>query len=372
MNFSSDNSSCPNGFKPLVSEMNPIWIHHAAASFAYLITIFNILVICMFMKCKILTPATIILMCLAVTDTLAAITQSLPWHFGLLFGLILPTLDLHYSLVGETFCGFFTIVQGPLFYTFNDASILLTTFLGVIKAMAIRFPLYFRTSFNIKLTISIVFMCFAAAAAIELYPVFSFAFYTDDNGMCCQNDVILRYFNQYSVVGQWILPIVFIVSFVCLGCSTSYIIGKLLCCKTKSGAIKISHVVRNRHRKIGISVVSITVVFILSESLDLIHVLSPLTTFVFGLQDVYEFPIFRNAFQYQRLIQEIGYASNFVIYLITSEELRGNLFKMVSCRCSQMLRRRPQRASGSASMFVWTMPETLTKYSRSSVGSEHD
>lgn len=341
------NSTCPDHYEFYSREItHHVWTHHVCGAFAYLIALFNVLVVSMFVKSRNITPTSIILMCLAVTDTLAAFCQSFPWQFGLILGLIKNAgTNVH---VRAGYCEFFALVEAPLFYAFNDTSILLTTQLCIIKVMALQFPIWFRLNMtNKKAMITSTFLALFAFV-LELHPVFTFRFEADESGLCCYNKDFSGYYYAYTVVGLWILPMIYLVASISLIFSSTFIAAKLFCCRNGIDLFQISEQARRRHRNVTISVIAITIVFLISETLDFVCILSPMMTTIFDLPDVYESDWFKTIFQYQRLILEIGYASNFVIYIITCEEFRRNIRKMLTCKGNDIVKKAPTKRSVNA------------------------
>lgn len=335
-------STCPDGYMPATVDTADPWIHHVTASLAYVIGLFNALVIYMFLKSKSRTPVSMILLCLAISDTITAICQGLPKHFGLVFGLI-EKPGIEFSSIRHEYCFFLLIVSSPLFYMMNDISMLLTTFLGLIKLLAIQFPLWFRINIKKRTVLTVVVIIALAAMAIELHPVIMFDFLQDAEGLCCNNVAFADYVYEYSVVGQWILPFIYLISFISMITSTTMIISKLFCCRPNASLVQVSDHTRAKHKKMAVNIVLITVIYLLTETMDFIIVLSPMITFVFGLPDVFHYEIFRIAIRYQRIILAMGFASNFLIYLSTGREFRQNLKSLFACDIDRRLKRTSTR-----------------------------
>ncbi|CAG2258157.1 unnamed protein product [Mytilus edulis] len=325
------NSTCPDGYYMYTLDTIGSWSFHVGAAMAYIIAIFNVLVVYMFIKTKNITPTTVIFIGLAFTDTLSALFLSLPRHYGIIMNYI-SQIDTLNSKIRYEYCTFLIIAEGPLFFAIHDVSIFFTTMLGVIKSLAIQFPIWFKINVGKRIPVMMSLIFLATSISLEMHPVLTFSFQSDLDGWCCNNEAYSTYFYEYSVVGQWVLPIIYLTAFITMIITTGFIVGKLTCCRSSISMVQISDAARQRFRRVSIIVVIITVVFIISEILDFVLIISPLLVFVFGLPDVFESKWYSEAFRYQRLILETGMGSLFFIYLTTSNELRNNLKGLLTCK----------------------------------------
>ncbi|CAC5362726.1 unnamed protein product [Mytilus coruscus] len=329
--YENVNSTCPEGYFMYTLDTAGTWSFHVGAAMAYIIAIFNALVVYMFIKTENITPTTIIFIGLAFSDTISALCLSLPRHYGIIMNYI-AQIDTPSSKIRYEYCTFFVIAEGPLFFAIHDVSIFFTTMLGVMKSLAIQFPIWFKINVGKKLPFIFSLIFLATSVGLEMHPVLTFSFRSDLDGWCCNNEGYSTYFYEYSVVGQWVLPIIYLTAFIIMITTTCFIVGKLTCCRSSISMVQISDAARQRFRRVSIIVAIITLVFIISEILDFVLITSPLLVFVFGLPDVLESEWFFEAFRYQRLILETGMGSLFFIYLTTSKELRDNLRELLTCK----------------------------------------
>lgn len=325
------NSTCPEGFQLYTTDTLEIWTFYFRGPLSLIIAVFNILVVGMFVRTNMFTPATILFISIAFSDTIAAFCQSLPKYGELLFGNI-GGKGTEFSTIRYEMCSFLVIVEGPLYYSMHDMSILLTTMLGIIKVLAMKFPFWFRSNVGKKVPIVGTVVIFVATLSLEMYPVYEFSFLSDDEGWCCNNEAYAQYFFAYSIVGKWVVPLMYVTSFIIIILSSAYVALKLTCCRSDMMQSNISDKTRKRNRQSAINFVLITVIFVFTEILDFLCVLSPVMTFVFGYDDIFEYEWYKNAFRYSQSLIEIGFASNFAIYLATSRDLRNNLKDMLLCR----------------------------------------
>lgn len=72
------------------------WVVHTGAGLTYLVIIMNLFVIYLFLKTENISPSTIVIAALAMSDGLSAMCAFLPKHFGYLLNQI-ETRDVFYS-----------------------------------------------------------------------------------------------------------------------------------------------------------------------------------------------------------------------------------------------------------------------------------
>lgn len=160
-----------------------------------------------------------------------------------------------------------------------------------------------------------------------------------DGKSCGTSDIVFtvrRHETQYMITS--------IIMYVCIAIMvicTIYICCKLTICRDRIQS-NIQRKLQERNRRSAIIVVLICIIFILSEA---IHVVA---TIIFSDANSSDVPAFaQNAVQFVLISWEIGFALNFVVYLILSKQLRNKImtcFKRI-CFCKKTAKTRDSSTS---------------------------
>ncbi|CAC5408599.1 unnamed protein product [Mytilus coruscus] len=271
------------------------------------------------------SATTIFLSCLALSDTLTALLRSLPnfivyqlyYHY---IGFIRHTPRLH--LIGYSFCIMFNLAI-EMSNGFHLLSVFITTLLCMQKAVALLFPLW--SNAHLDKASSLKGFCFVLIFTLLLYlPISYFQIYTfnDVDGSCCKDQKRLidifdlyRYFYLTSnIVTLFALSVV-------LACSVN-IICKLTCIR-KNLPWTDNFAIRRRNIKSAITVLLISIIFILSESMYALSVLLYVQWDSDSGEAISE--LYFEVRRYSDISLLIGFSLNFVVYLVMSEQLRKRI-----------------------------------------------
>ncbi|VDI24910.1 Hypothetical predicted protein [Mytilus galloprovincialis] len=288
------------------------------------ITVVNVFVISIFLKNENRSATTILLSCLAVSDTLTALLRSLPNFivyqlFYDYIGFIRHTPRLY--LIGYSFSILFNLAI-EMSNGFHLLSVFITTLLCMQKAVALLFPFWSSSHLD---KASLKGFWFVLILTLLLYlPISYFQIYTfnDVNGSCCKDQkklIDIFDFYRYFYLTSNIITL-FALSVV-LACSV-YITCKLTCIR-KNLPWTDNFAIRRRNIKSAITVMLISVIFIFSESMYILSIILYVQWDSDSGEALSE--LYFNVRQYSDISLLIGFSLNFVVYLVMSEQLRKRI-----------------------------------------------
>lgn len=289
------------------------------------ITVVNVFVISIFLKNENRSATTILLSCLAVSDTLTALLRSLPNFivyqlFHDYIGFIRHTPRLY--LIGYSFSILFNLAI-EMSNGFHLLSVFITTLLCMQKAVALLFPFWSSSHLD---KASLKGFWFVLILTLLLYlPISYFQIYTfnDVNGSCCKDQkklIDIFDFYRYFYLTSNIITL-FALSVV-LACSV-YITCKLTCIR-KNLPWTDNFAIRRRSIKSAITVLLISVIFIFSESMYILSIILYVQWDSESGEALSE--LYFDVRQYSDISLLIGFSLNFVVYLVMSEQLRKKNF----------------------------------------------
>ena len=128
------------------------WILHVQCAFAGEIVFINCVIVAIFLRPQNITPVTILLSALAISDLTSAVFSNLPNVIAYYFyqndlernAASTPLWDRKYPE-----CVVFSVIE-DMSYMFHMMSVLITTLLCIQKAAVLKFPLWGKTHLNNK------------------------------------------------------------------------------------------------------------------------------------------------------------------------------------------------------------------------------
>ena len=317
-NLTSQNDwiSTTNIFLLSITVTPASWIIHFGAIITYIVISSNTVIMSAFLRKEIISPSTILLTGLAFSDTMSAICVFLPKHFGFLFNQLeyissdnsTPIIVSKYP-----FCGFIFWMDSVLISAFHLISLMLTTFLTLQKTFVIAFPLRTKRFINKNSSRVCVICTFITLLVVYIVYGSMFKFHKGNNNVCeiRFESWVTDYFFKYTF---YLASIIYISATILLTLCSLYIFTKLTRYRPELQKTQ-SPLARNIHRRSAVIVVSIVVIFILSELLSMLCIYQITFTDSQSMCD--------NAFyDYSDLTLVGGFAANYFVYLVMSKQLR--------------------------------------------------
>lgn len=298
------------------------WVPHVGAALAYVLVIQNIIIIRIFLRKELLSPVSILLSMLALSDTLSVFCWFVPEHIGSLFGYFNGSSFGSYSIITSfyeqyPFCVIAYISRNILSSGFHSTAIIITTTLGIQKTIVLLCPVSSKSCFNTNKCAAIfVFNVFILCLGLEIPYAMFFGFSPISGGKCCKSlkmdpFTVEAFFDFSHHLRSGILLISILLQLL----TTIYITSKLTC--RRNTLWRDSKAVRRRNRRSTIIVIYITAIFILSE------LPSVLVSTCLELRIATHFTGY--TLQYLPLIISFGCFFNFWLYLIMSQRFRNEL-----------------------------------------------
>ncbi|CAG2189118.1 unnamed protein product [Mytilus edulis] len=298
------------------------WIIFTQFGLAAECAIVNTIVIVIFLHPKNRTPSTILLSALAATDCLTAIISQIPYFVAYIF---------HYDELFVDEDGYFggwlwpelyssCIVFTPLSnisFGFHTISICLTVMLNIQKVVALQFPLWTMLNVGNKSTVSVICLIFIVVVSMFAWVTVSDSrtLFKGEDDACCYKDPL----NANDIEGFTTATKVFmIVAVLVVILCTAYICVKLWTLGRNIQRTR-NPISQRKTRLSALIVVIVSVVFILSEVLNILRAInqSRLVPFVLMIEMIND--------SFILLSWQIGFSFNFVIYLMMSGNLRNTL-----------------------------------------------
>lgn len=298
------------------------WLPHVGAGLAYVLVIQNIIIIRIFLQRHLLSPVSILLSLLALSDTFSVFFWFVPEHIGAIFKYYNGTAFGEYSMISASFekypfCALAYWARNILSSGFHSTAIVITTLLGIQKTLVMLFPVFSKCNLNKRCAIIVTIIVLTFCLGLEMPYAFFFSFNPTSNGECCKVLVIdpltVRRFFDFS---HYFRSGLLFISIVIQIMTTLYITTKLTCLRKTLWTD--SKMVRRRNRRSTFIIIYITVIFILSEFP------SVLVSICLELRIVKHLTAY--ALQYLYLIVSLGCFFNFWLYLIMSQKFRRELY----------------------------------------------
>jgi hypothetical protein len=297
------------------------WVPHVGAALAYVLIIQNIIIIRIFLRKELLSPVSILLSMLALSDTLSVFCWFVPEHIGSLLGYFSGSSIESYSIITSfyeqyPFCVIAYISRNILSSGFHSTAIIITTTLGIQKTIVLLYPFLSKSRFTNKCAAIIVFNVFILCLGLEIPYAMFFDFSPISGGKCCKSlrmdsFTVKAFFDFSHHLRSGILSVSILIQLL----TTIYITSKLTC--RRNTLWRDSKAVRRRNRRSTIIVIYITAIFILSE------LPSVLVSIFLELRITTHFTGY--TLQYLPLIISFGCFFNFWLYLIMSQRFRNEL-----------------------------------------------
>ncbi|CAC5369690.1 unnamed protein product [Mytilus coruscus] len=291
-------------------------IVYAECAIAVEILLVNTIVIVIFLK-KYMSPITVWLSGLALSDLLTSISTVSLDVLGLYKPMQHPAGVLMWYWWYPS-CVTYTIIRTHSF-AFHLMSVLFTTVLCLHKAVAILFPFWTKRSINIKFSV-VSSVVIAVSSIFILCPSLldKCSILHELNGMCCSEELP----RDIQLATSQIMYLVNLTLMAVVVFCTTFISCKLTCFK-KIVATSESLAIRKKNKRSAIVILIICIIFLMSEFIQTILYVK------FAM-----FPDFANSNEWFSIIVNfkdisllVGYALNFIVYLLLSDRLRTIVFK---------------------------------------------
>ncbi|CAC5382263.1 unnamed protein product [Mytilus coruscus] len=310
------------------------WINLTHTCLAIETSVVNIFVIAVFTRPRNRTPSTVLLSLLAASDSITSILAALPTFVGFVF------YTNHVEKKEDLFDGLAWLEHYPgcivwmcvtnISSAFHLISVTITVILSIQKVIALRHPLWSLQRLQKKRSnVLVIFLFSLLLIGVFVWETFIDveSFYKGENNVCCFDDYLDADDIDVLNTGMniFLLSSVFIIMFC-----TIY-----LCCKLWKSTTNVQRT-RNiaameRAHRSAIVVVIISIVFILSELLNILTTInySRLFPYIQFLEMICD--------SYCLLSRQIGFSLNFFVYLIMSENLRNTLITTLAeaCKCQR-------------------------------------
>ena len=301
------------------------WVVHTGAGLTYLVIIMNLFVIYLFLKTENISPSTIVLAALAMSDGLSAMGAFLPKHFGYLFNQI-ETTDLFFSEgmpyidTKYPFCILYAWTFITMSVCFHNVSVILTVLLSGLKAASLAFPVWCKVYITKRVVVVsiVITSIFIIALSIPIGLVYNFTQENDDHCTFTSNKVAAEFFGK---VYPKLVAVLYIVSLGVLLFSTIYICAKLTCLRQHDKFIVTTTAMNDKFRRISFIVVLLSVNFVIFDSLFIVCIFHLTVTHFEDLSFCAH-----DYWQYNGLLTVVGFATNYVIYLSVSQRIRHQIF----------------------------------------------
>ncbi|CAC5412845.1 unnamed protein product [Mytilus coruscus] len=301
------------------------WVTYSMIVLALEIVVVNSFIIYVFLQKKNITPVTVLLMFLAVSDSITAVIMSVLNLF--VFITSKGNFDFEKDKLSYKM-PYPLCISVNVAYTvgraFHFASVLLTAYLCLQKAIVFIIP--FTNRFNTRK--SVIISCLSIMVSIILYipeAIFRYGIFGKRrNGHCINTDKeVKRITSKVNEWFWWIIFAIYVLMLTSALLSTIYICFKLTCHR-RNLPWKDTTVTQRRHRRSALLVILICAVFILSEMMNVVVIIHDVSPSNLLNRDV------RNFFRrYKAFSLEIGFTMNFIVYLLISEQIRNAVFKSV-------------------------------------------
>ena len=292
------------------------WVFHTGAVNTIIIIIFNCMVVRAFRQKGLLSSSTVPLIILAICDMLASLFMLWPNEIGFVFDFFYfddrkeTDIFLQIGKVKYPFC-IFSEISYFLGHVFHSSSLLITSLVAVQKALAIQFPFWSKVNLkNRKISLIcglfLIFMAFCLNISLVLYTVYP----SSDLHWCCRVRNTIKSWNASGHKG--ILLFCYMLCFILLISSSLFIAFSLTCRRRKKNDNKIT---RKRHHRSAIIVVAVACFCLITEIIPF-SCRSSASLKTLCSNDIHQFEL---------LILQFGFATNFLIYIIMSEKLRSRI-----------------------------------------------
>lgn len=320
----NSNSSSFLLFNYFVTE-NP-WIVHTGAGVTYLVILLNSFVIYVLMKKENKTVSTLPLVSLAISDTFTAICHFLPKHYGFLFDQ-LERQDIFYSdgvsyvRTKYPFCIFYVWTFITYSVSFHSISIAVTAFLSIQKAIVLLFPIKSKLFFTKNLIMMIIVTIWVIIVCLFI-PIGLVYDFSEDQGMCAftNNKIASEYFGKVFPIAASALNLS---SLCAMFFSTIYISVKLTCLRNspKAEATPFTNTILQRA---ALVVVLVTLTFILFDSMYIV------CSVHLAMTQFQDYSLCAHKYwQYNGLINVLGFSTNYFIYLAVSQNIRKQMLEVM-------------------------------------------
>ncbi|CAC5397065.1 unnamed protein product [Mytilus coruscus] len=288
----------------------------------------NAFVVITFLQKKHRSPLTVLLSALAISDTFTAVMITSPDFIAHMFDYN------HIVYFGEIYWHWyifdyrkFLVVHTveSLTFTFHIVSVLITTWLCLLKSVSLQFPLWTKTHVNNKL-------CFGLSIAFSIYslllhvPLIASNFYItyDINGVPCidlQSEIYKNH-EQIAATVNSVIGITYLVAVILIITSTVYLSWKLIY-HSKNISCTESELSQKKQHRSAVIVVIVCVIFILSEFISILETIAYITKLsnFYNNREV--------LFQVADISWILGFALNFFVYLVMGQLLRKKLINVV-------------------------------------------
>ena len=308
---------------PVPTELSIIYCD---AVLALIVVIINSVLISALLRKTNITVINILLSVLGLSEVCYAVFACFPVCVGVIMDSLPVNFwhrDIHPGLIQVLilypFCVGFDVTN-KLAELFHTISLLITTFLCLLKALIMIFPMKARIylSRNVTVAVCILIFCFCVAIYLPFFVTKLFIRY--NYNLCCFK-AELEFLYRPTFI--WINSITYMFSFFIMIVSTIYISLKLTILKTNIQKIE-NYKTQRRNRRAAIIVVLVVMVFVLSEAIPVVCYISVFFTGNWSW-------CLSRYFQYQQLIMLFGFAFNFIIYSVMGKELRTQVYNCITC-----------------------------------------
>jgi len=308
---------------PVPTELSIIYCGAVLA--LIVVIIYSVLISALLRKANI-TVINILLSVLGLSDVCCAVFACFPVCVGVIMNSLPISFwhrDIHPGLIQVLilypFCVGFDVTN-RLADLFHTISMLITTFLSLLKALIMIFPMKTRIYLSRNVTVAVCIFIFCFCVAIYLPFFIAKLFFQYNYNLCCFK-AELEFLYRPTFI--WINSITYMFSLFIMILSTIYISLKLTILKTNIQKME-NYNTQRRNRRAAIIVVLIVMVFSFSEAIPVVCYLSVFFTGNWSW-------CLTQYFQYQKLIMLFGFASNFIIYSVMGKERRTQVYNCITC-----------------------------------------
>lgn len=307
------------------------WVVHTGAALTYLVILLNSFVIYVFLKKDNISPSTIPLAALAISDGLTSTLFFLPKHFGYLFNQ-LEVEEFYYSKgiayikPRFPFCVFYLWTFITLSFAFHFVSILITAFLTAQKAVVMAFPFWSRIYMTKRLTILCIMISSLIVISFNIPVGLVYNFTKESDGTCTftNNRQFAVFFGKVWPKGATIMSVT---SVGVIALCTGFICVKLLCLR-KSDKNVLTSSSKDKHHRVVLVVVLIAFIFYIFDSMYII------CTLYIAATNFEDYSMCNHDYwQYNGLLNVVGFATNYFMYLCVSKRIRHQLLDAMKKLC---------------------------------------
>lgn len=258
------------------SNQNLVYLSMAGCVLTYVAILYNVFIMIVLSRPNLRSPTTVLMQGLAIADTLTAFCS-----YGLEPLFQVKYVNLNWDASSLTleypYCALYVNLS-QLVDLFHIVSVLLTTCLGIQKALALKFPFWVRTNLKIEFAVICCAICFTMSLLIHIPRHFAVSFANRENisfqYIAADNTYQHKKLNTCSpfllsegafMYGTQYYPLVSAIFLLVLSgimCLCVLYIGHRLCHKKFK---KKNIIQRKRERRSVLMITTILVIFLVSE-----------------------------------------------------------------------------------------------------------